>query len=188
MMSSLCSKHILVQFLSGRSVWDVDDPEWFWILAVCSPSSLEVVPEYWNEDMTMDDRAPPLGACNLTVVIPRRGLEGCVQLHCTERTFGAPLLTTLVFLQLPGTQQLYQLTTMMLSVEKCYQCANNPCQMVLYSRSIGLVVRILDSSTIFWHRSAWSTQTFQFLVSCPDYFSPRAQKMRSGDETIQFYA
>ena len=134
---------------SSVSLWSICVRRQRVILDPCCVEPFEVVPEYWNEDPTMNGRAPPLGACNLTVLIPRRGLEGCVQLHCTERTFGAPLLTTLVFLQLPGTQQLYQLTTMTLSVEKCYQCANNPCQMVLYSRSIGLVVRILDSSTIF---------------------------------------
>ena len=79
-------KHILVRFLSGRSVWDVDNPEHPRCL---QPKSLDVIPVYWNEDLTMDDRAPPLNACNVR----------------TSR-FGAPIWYTCNFLALSSCERM----------------------------------------------------------------------------------
>ena len=132
MLSSLCSKHILVRFLSGRSVWDVDDPKFtVCILAACSPSHSMSFPstgmKTWQWMIEPHPLTPATGgphSCNSPA-----GTRSVFSVqHEHLELHSSPLR----YLQLHGTQQLWgnegklfclrlclhQPTTMMLSVKR----------------------------------------------------------------------
>ena len=109
MLSSLCSKHTFVRFLSGRSVWDVDKVVLAqdYILAACSPSHSMSFPSIgmktWQWTIEPHPLTPATGGPHYS--ISPAGTRGAFNVqHEHLELHSSPLW----YLQLPGTQELWE--------------------------------------------------------------------------------